>query len=158
MVKQSPPNQQIDGVWFRWNERKREYELDEGRNRYLQKKKVSRTDRDYGKAIAGIILADPQAISGLIEGTFGVNEGNFDRLFRETSKMTDAQIALGIAVLSVTVAASAFAGRVAQLKNKNELPSIKEIKTNYHLLKRLRVVQSLKKSFLKMTSTWIQLF
>ena len=119
MVQVVPQDKEVDGIWFRWNVRKREYELDEGKNRYLQKKRVSRTDRDYGKAIAGIILSDPQAISGLIEGTFGVNEGNYDRLFRETSKMTDIQIALGIAVLSVTVAASAFAGRVASLRNKN---------------------------------------
>ena len=130
MVQVIPPDQEIENVWFRWNVRSNEYELDEAKNRYLQRKKVSRTNRNYTKAIAGIILSDPQAISGLIEGTFGVNEGNYDRLFRETSKMSDAEVILGIAVLSVTVAASAFAGRVAQLKNKNELPSIKEIKNS----------------------------
>ena len=130
MVQSTPPDKQIDNVWFRWNVRKNQYEPDEFKNRYLQKKRVSKTDRNYTKAIAGVILLDAQAISGLIEGTFGINEGNYDRLFRETSKMSDAEVILGIAVLSVTVAASAFAGRVAQLRNKNELPSIKEIKSS----------------------------
>ena len=130
MVTSSPPDKEIDGNWFRWNVRKNQYEPDEYKNRYLQRKKVSKTDRNYTKAIAAVILLDAQAISGLIEGTFGINEGNFDRLFRETSKIPDAEIILGIAVLAVTVSAGAFAGRVGALRNKNKLPSVEEMKSN----------------------------
>ena len=45
MVQVVPQDKEVDGIWFRWNVRKNEYELDEGKNRYVQKKRSLKCDR-----------------------------------------------------------------------------------------------------------------
>ena len=126
MVTSTPPDIEEDGRWYRWNVRENKYELDKYKNAYLNKKKATKTNRDYGRAIAGVILLQPEAVSGLIEGITGAGTGNFDRLFISTSKMTDEEIGLGVGML----VAYTTAGQVGAKFGYRKVPSVKEIKAS----------------------------
>jgi len=119
MVRLGPPEREIDGVFYTWNYGKRAYEV----NEYLTQVKNNRkVNRDYARAILGVATLQPEAIKGVIEGIEGKS---FDNLFRATSEMSDAEIALGIGFLLAFSAAAPLGKGLAR-----KSPSLKQLKSS----------------------------
>ncbi len=120
MVRLGPPEVTLDGIVYSWNYGKRAYETDPYLTAVRSGRKV---DRNYAKAILGVATLQEEAIKGVIQGVEGKS---FDNLFRATSDMSDAEIALGIGFLLAFSAAAPLGKGLAKRKS----PSLKEIKSS----------------------------
>ena len=120
MVRVSPEDKEIDGIYYKWNFGKRAYEVDPYLTAIKSNKKVN---KNYAKAILGVATLQPEAIKGVIEGLEGKS---YDNLFRSTSQMSDTELALGIGYLL----AFSFAAPLGKGLAKRKSPSLKEIKSS----------------------------
>jgi len=120
MVRVSPEDKEIDGIYYKWNFGKRAYEVDPYLTAIKSNKKVN---KNYAKAILGVATLQPEAITGLIEGLEGKS---YDNLFRSTSEMSDTELALGIGFLLAFSIAAPLGKGLAKRKS----PSLKEIKSS----------------------------